>query len=740
MGLDTQLEFDKYCKVVRNPKVGRRLRYDGSKSVKKVENMLPASRAAYPLRSVDDESKELRFGKSRSSLQKSIAYGSAGVASNRALKKDPLFKVSEESVNARKMEVSEERKKIELSYNGDESLSFRVFNALSASDVASPLLDQRISAATASTADEIEIEISSPAFKSFNEAETPAMLDSSFRFPSTPDSITGRNLSSDEFFSISIESEDGDQLAVGTIERHSIGALELQLCHSVEPLNECNGLLGRSRFHALQKSSSVNVRMANAPFQSESNQPGQKTRLSPFWKILNPIIKSKSMRSLSASAAELGDVTTPGKNRKLHKSLRHAFSNVSNKKESDVQLIKDLRKSVTLSSPGHLNGLLTVGAKHGVPYFEFSVGDVEELLSAKTWKANNTCNWVYTFHSMSKRGNNNSRWGPKERCKEPAMVGQMQVSCFVLSEMRNGGIFDNFTVTEFVLYDIVNARRNMAVRDSPDCSSELVIPSRSSDEESLGSRSSQTEANSILSFMNQKLRNKDAPCDDEFDVSTHYPWSPANLHPNSEVAAITIQMPLEKGESLKEKPAEKLGDRQCLSMLDSNANDRKNGRAIRQPNVKVVTPLGTHGLPEREEGGSPSSLLDRWRSGGHCDCGGWDMACPLVVFDGLTVQSKEEGRYKDVEEPMKLFFEGGKDTVPALTMTSIGGAQYSVDFHARLSKLQAFSVCIAILHSSEASTVCTFESEQESLHCNSLKMLLNEEVRFLVGAIGEKER
>ncbi|KAK9143734.1 hypothetical protein Syun_013134 [Stephania yunnanensis] len=719
---DTQLEFDKYCKVVRNPKVGRRLRYEGSKSVKKVENMLPASMAAYPLRSVEDEPKELRFGKSRSYVQKSIGYG----CSNRALKKDPLFKVSEESVNnARKMEVSEERKKIELSYNGDESLSFRVFNALSAS----PLLDRRISAATAaSRADEIEIEISSPAFKRFNKAETPDMLDSSFRFPSTPDSITGtgRNLSSDEFFSISIETE-----------RHSIGGVELQLCHhTVEPLNECNGLLGRSRFHALQKSSSVNVRMANAPFQSESNQPGQKTRLGPFRKILNPIIKSKSMQSLS----ELGEVTTPGKNRKLHKSLRHAFSNVSNKKESDVQLIKDLRKSVTLSSPAHLNGLLTVGAKHGVPYFEFSVGDAEELLSAKTWKANNTCNWVYTFHSMSKSGSNNSRWGPKERCREPAMVGQMQVSCFVLSEMRNGGILDNSTVTEFVLYDIVNARRNMAVRDSPDCSSELVIPSRSSDEESLGSRSTQTEANNILSFMNQKLRNKDAPCDDdEFDVSTHYPWSPADLHPNCEVAAIAIQMPLEKGESLKEKPAEKLGDRQCLSMLDSNANDGKNGRAIRQPNVKVVTPLGTHGLPEREEGGSPSSLLDRWRSGGHCDCGGWDMACPLVVFDGLTVQSKEEGRSKGVEEPMKLFFEGGKDTVPALTMTSIGGGQYSVDFHARLSKLQAFSVCIAILHSSEASTVRTFVSEQESLHCNSLKMLLNEEVRFLVGAIGERE-
>jgi hypothetical protein len=26
-------------------------------------------------------------------------------------------------------------------------------------------------------------------------------------------------------------------------------------------------------------------------------------------------------------------------------------------------------------------------------------------------------------------------------------------------------------------------------------------------------------------------------------------------------------------------------------------------------------------------------LLDRWRSGGDCDCGGWDLGCGLVVLE-----------------------------------------------------------------------------------------------------------
>lgn len=49
--------------------------------------------------------------------------------------------------------------------------------------------------------------------------------------------------------------------------------------------------------------------------------------------------------------------------------------------------------------------------------------------------------------------------------------------------------------------------------------------------------------------------------------------------------------------------------------------------------VTVILPTGVHGLPTEE--GVPSPLIDRWRSGGACDCGGWDLGCSLSILDNL---------------------------------------------------------------------------------------------------------
>lgn len=57
-----------------------------------------------------------------------------------------------------------------------------------------------------------------------------------------------------------------------------------------------------------------------------------------------------------------------------------------------------------------------------------------------------------------------------------------------------------------------------------------------------------------------------------------------------------------------------------------------------------------------------------------------------------------------------------------------GGGLYSVHFHAQLSTLQAFSICIAILHSSETSPLVDQQSRQR-LHSDALKLLPREEVR-----------
>ncbi|KAL6322696.1 hypothetical protein AAG906_015382 [Vitis piasezkii] len=262
----------------------------------------------------------------------------------------------------------------------------------------------------------------------------------------------------------------------------------------------------------------------------------------------------------------------------------------------------------------------------------------EDVLVAKTWKVNNAFNWAYTFHSIRNRKKSNaSGWGLKDSNKETSMMGQMQVSCYLCSELQDGGKFGNSMVTEFVLYDIAHARKSITARENS-CSNE-------------GLAGQSLELDDVTDdAMKLKCQTNHASNHDDFDAAVSYPWAPANLHSDLEIAAIVIQ---KKKDVLDMSPAK----------------------------VKVVTASGNHGLPSGDSRG-PSSLLDRWRLGGGCDCGGWDMACPLMVFDNPSILSPKR--------------------VPALTITRVEEGQYAVDFHAQLSTLQAFSICVATLHSSEA--------------------------------------
>ncbi|KAJ0259614.1 Uncharacterized protein HA466_0059390 [Hirschfeldia incana] len=53
-------------------------------------------------------------------------------------------------------------------------------------------------------------------------------------------------------------------------------------------------------------------------------------------------------------------------------------------------------------------------------------------------------------------------------------------------------------------------------------------------------------------------------------------------------------------------------------------------RAQKQNTTTVVLPSGSHTLPK--DGDAPLPLIERWKSGGSCDCGGWDIGCKLRVL------------------------------------------------------------------------------------------------------------
>lgn len=73
-------------------------------------------------------------------------------------------------------------------------------------------------------------------------------------------------------------------------------------------------------------------------------------------------------------------------------------------------------------------------------------------------------------------------------------------------------------------------------------------------------------------------------------------------------------------------------------------------------------------------------------------------------------------------------------------MTMVEDGQYAVDFHAQLSTLQAFSMCVSILHGTETSAAAAGQERNNQLsQCNSLKVL-KEEVKFLIEAVTEGEK
>ncbi|KAM1079976.1 hypothetical protein ACFX2B_014479 [Malus domestica] len=104
----------------------------------------------------------------------------------------------------------------------------------------------------------------------------------------------------------------------------------------------------------------------------------------------------------------------------------------------------------------------------------------------RTWKADNAINWVYTFHSIgSRKKSNASGWGLYGSDKDSSMVGQMQVSCYLCSELKDG-VFENSMVTEFVLYDIAHARQTCAAQENSKCTPDDVKPPKGSNPGTVG--------------------------------------------------------------------------------------------------------------------------------------------------------------------------------------------------------------------------------------------------------------
>lgn len=110
---------------------------------------------------------------------------------------------------------------------------------------------------------------------------------------------------------------------------------------------------------------------------------------------------------------------------------------------------------------------------------------------------------------------------------------------------------------------------------------------------------------------------------------------PKVIH-SRELAAVVVEIPPENF-ILKELHWDnnlKRGCSKCLAQDRCTCHSGENDVSI---STTVILPGGIHGSPNK---GEPSPLIKRWKSGGLCDCGGWDIGCKLLVLSNQKQSSK----------------------------------------------------------------------------------------------------
>ncbi|XP_028775692.1 uncharacterized protein LOC114732561 [Neltuma alba] len=164
-----------------------------------------------------------------------------------------------------------------------------------------------------------------------------------------------------------------------------------------------------------------------------------------------------------------------------------------------------------------------------------------------------------------------------------------------------------------------------------------------------------------------------------FSVELKQNGEASDYQPNHELAAIVLKIP------------------KTVSFIN-NLHQGSCHNDSQLVHATVVLPSGVHSLPSR---GGPSSLIERWKSGGSCDCGGWDLGCKLKILENENEACKSSKPSKAYfAEQFELFLQvNGQDHVPAFSLTPLNHGIYSVSFDSSLSLLQAFSICIALVDS-----------------------------------------
>lgn len=161
----------------------------------------------------------------------------------------------------------------------------------------------------------------------------------------------------------------------------------------------------------------------------------------------------------------------------------------------------------------------------------------------------------------------------------------------------------------------------------------------------------------------------------------------ARHQPNDELAAIVVKLPN------RSTTCPDGSNNQYHGCNDISASGKTN--SFEDLSMTAILPGGAHSLPSK---GEPSSLIERWKSGGSCDCGGWDLGCQIkLLVNHRTISSCLKPELN--AERFELVSQGGEqDSTPVFSLSRFKDGIFSVEFSTSLKLLQAFSICIAVLN------------------------------------------
>lgn len=338
--------------------------------------------------------------------------------------------------------------------------------------------------------------------------------------------------------------------------------------------------------------------------------------------------------------------------------------------------------SSSSSSNAYCQGMLHCSWNNGFPRYVFSVEDQREVYTTYLSKVESLrgegLDYIYMFHSRKRENETHD--------EESDLVGKMRVSTsFTLCQFGTEIMETQFSLCATGRHGEEGGihTSNQTVRKNKGISKKVANIFRGN--QSYRQRSSSKFDGSFV------IQDKLLEPSKEGNVFLESSF-PSNL----ELAAIVVKDHIR----CSEKKVEVGG--WGLKFLKEDGHRKTNAcePCHHCSSMDVLVPADFHGGPKTKSGG-PSSLVERWRSGGSCDCGGWDIGCPLTVLNAGP--NNKDNLYQagvfGKSNSFELFTKGCKQCLPVIEVKNVHDGLYYIQYQSTVSALQSFSIAVAIIHS-----------------------------------------